>query len=156
MCITNIYIITNVWLPGALFFYGGVASVLCWPLGWLIKCCTTKFLYPWNNVVSHTTMLLQLTCWPGWWLLLCIYQSVWFFDYSSRPSFDDFAVLWNCSFIYWDACIFLSLIVVCHCTVLFFVLYLSFLIVIHLPDDTVHYKYYCCLYVHWHMSLEFY
>ena len=126
-----IYVMFNVWLlcDLLLWFCGKCAMLACQPAS---KILYKKCFFSWNNEVSHTTYAAMANMSTRPILLLCIYQSVRLFDCSSISSFDDFAAKWDWSCVCWNACIFSSLLIVCHFIVLLLVSCLSFLIALHL------------------------
>ena len=76
-------------------FYGSATSVLCQPVGWPVKYHTKKCLYSQNNMVGHMTYAAAAADMPARLMLAVMYIPVclFFFDYLSRPSFEDFAAL---------------------------------------------------------------
>ena len=120
------------------------AIVLSWPVSWPAKCHTKRHLEFENNVVSHTTFLVEADM-PAR-LLLCLYvcESVWCFDNMSRSCLDDFIYLcWitsceyvYCSFFLHIFCIFMVPIYVCLFLATFDVILL--LILMRCPGCGIH------------------
>ena len=102
MCMPYIYVVLNLWL--------------CWPAGWLAKCCTKRCL----ELVGVSNMLAGLVI-VAMHIPICLV-----FNNSSWPGFYDFTVLEHCFIVSWKACISLPAIVICTGIVMFFVLCLLF------------------------------